>query len=204
MVRVSCSCHTIQLALKDLKKEDQYFQKLIKKMKIIPEKISFLSRKDIQKLRITSFPPLFLQRWNSVYITLSYIILNVGSISSLFSLDEIGCFNMFDLLQLKSELEPVYEFTIHCESDNFNQADVYIEFRSLEAKLEILKTKRSQKLLSLIRKRFSTTADIELSKLCYFTTNAGLTEKMNRYPHIPLANIDFHDEESKKKEVLII
>lgn len=198
IIRVSCACHTIQLALKDLKKEDHYLRELIKKMKAIPTKISFLSRKDIEKLRITSFPPLQKQRWNSVFITLSYIILNVGSISSLFTLNEIGSFNMFELIQLQNELRPVYEFTTRCESDNCNQADVYIEFRALESKLEIMKTKRSQKLLSLIRKRFSTTADISLSKLCYFTTNAGLNEKRERFPHISLSSIDPKDTKSKK------
>ena len=198
MIRVSCSCHTIQLALKDLKKEDKFFKQLVKKMKTIPAKISFLTRKELQKLRITSFPPLQKQRWNSVFITLSYIITNVGSISSLFSLDEIGCFDMFELLRLQKELKPVYDFTTRCEKDDFNQADVYIEFRALESKLEILKTNRSKKLLSLIRKRFTNTADLDLSKLCYFTTNAGIMEKRDRFPHIPLSNIDPHDEKSKK------
>lgn len=198
MIRVSCSCHTIQLALKDLKKEDKYFRQLIKKMKTIPSKISFLTRKELQKLRITSFPPLQKQRWNSVFITLSYIITNVGSISSLFSLDEVGCFDMFELLRLQKELRPVYEFTTQCEKDDFNQADVYIEFRALESKLEVLNTNRSKKLLSLIRKRFTNTADLDLSRLCYFTTNAGIKEKRDHFPHISLANIDPYDQKTKK------
>lgn len=199
MVRVSCSCHTIQLALKDLKNVDNYYSNLIEKIKVIPTKISFLSKADIKRLNIASFPPLQKQRWNSVFITLSYIISNVGAISSLFNINEIGFFNMFDLLQLQKELRPIYEFTIKCETDNFNQANVFIEFRALESKLEVLNTKRSKKLLSLIRKRFSITADIEISKLCYFTTNAGINEKRERFPHIPLSAIDTSDEESKRK-----
>ena len=59
MVQVSCSCHTIQLALKDLKREDIY---LIKKMKMIQSKISLLSRSRIQQLGISSFAQIQKQR----------------------------------------------------------------------------------------------------------------------------------------------
>lgn len=40
MISISCACHTIQLALKDLKKEDKFYRSLIQTMKPIPAKMS--------------------------------------------------------------------------------------------------------------------------------------------------------------------
>lgn len=199
ILRVSCSCHTIQLVLKDLKSKDSSYKKLIKLMKIIPVKMSFLSRKDIQKLHISSFPPLQKQRWNSVYKTLDYIIHNLHSLSSLFSEEELDFLQIFDLTELFKELAPINEFTKNCEADKYNQSKVYIEYRALESKLEVINTPRAQTLLDLIHTRFQSTADIDLARLCYFTTNQGLKEKQERFPHIPLISIDPDDQEANQK-----
>lgn len=42
MVRVSCACHTVQLALGDLLDEDKYFKELINIMKTIPHKLMYI------------------------------------------------------------------------------------------------------------------------------------------------------------------
>ena len=199
IIRVSCACHTIQLALKDLKKEDSYYKNLINIMKIIPTRISFLSRQEIQSLGISSFPPLQKQRWNSVYKTLNYIINNIDSLECLFNTEEIIYLRIFDMTNLIKELEPINHFTLRCESDSFTQAEVFIEYRALETKMEIIQTPRAEKLLELIHNRFNTTADIEISRLCFYCTNQGIREKQSHYPHIPLVSLDPDDNDSNEK-----
>lgn len=44
MVRVSCACHTVQLALGDLLDEDKYFKELINIMKTIPHKLMYIKK----------------------------------------------------------------------------------------------------------------------------------------------------------------
>lgn len=107
------------------------------------------------------------------------------------------------LLELKEDLEPVYEFTTMCEIENANQADVYIHYRSLKVKLQDRLTTRATRLLKLIKERFKSTLDIKLSKLCYFTTNAGIVEKRERIPHISEEDVLKSDEMRNKfdKEV---
>ena len=60
-----------------------------------------------------------------------------------------------------------------------------MSYRILEDELEALNTERSKKLIHLTKLRFSSTADIELAKLCFFTTIAGISEKTKNYPHLP-------------------
>ena len=49
ILRVSCACHTVLLALKDLHDEDQDFRELVR--------ISLLKLQQINKIRIKSYPP---------------------------------------------------------------------------------------------------------------------------------------------------
>lgn len=56
---------------------------------------------------------------------------------------------MNSLLELKEDLEPVYEFTTMCEIENANQADVYIHYRSFKVKLQARLTTRATRLLKL-------------------------------------------------------
>ena len=91
---------------------------------------------------------------------------------------------------LLNEIEPINDFTVKCEADNFTQANVFIEYRALENKLEVINTLRLQQILHLIHNRFKSTADIEIARLCYYTTNQGIQEKQERYQHIELTNLD--------------
>ena len=74
ILHVHCACHTVQLVIKDLNDEDKYFRELVKIMKIIPSRISFLKKQQINELGIGFYPPVQSQRWNSVYLTLNYIV----------------------------------------------------------------------------------------------------------------------------------
>ncbi|KAK8837456.1 hypothetical protein M9Y10_036453 [Tritrichomonas musculus] len=153
-------------------------------MKIIPAKISLLKKKDLEKLQIGFYPPLQSQRWNSIYITLRYITMNIGAISHLFTQEQIQYLQLIDLLQLQKELQPIYDFTTICESDDATQSTVFIQYRALEAQLQMIGTPRAEKILELLNKRFTKTADIDISKLCYFITKRCLAEKHNFYPHV--------------------
>lgn len=189
IIHVSCACHTAQLVLKDLYKEDETYRKLVDIMKIIPSRISTLTMKRLKELNIGFYPPLQSQRWNSVFNGLCYIIKHISALSDLFTEEEIADLQIFDLLQLQKELAPIYTFTTLCESDNATQAHVYLTYRSLEASLQLVDSPRSKRILELFKQRFSTTADLQLARLCYYTTNAGITEKMDKYPHVSLSDI---------------
>ena len=73
----------------------------------------------IQELQISSFPPFQKQRWSSAYKTLKYILNNIGSLSCLFDEEELEFLNVFDMATLLNEIEPINDFTVKCESDNF-------------------------------------------------------------------------------------
>lgn len=148
---------------------------------------------------ISSFPPLQKQWWNSVYKTLNYIINNIDSLECLFNTEEIIYLRIFDMTNLIKELEPINHFILRCESDSFTQAEIFFEYRALETKMEIIQTTRAEKLLELIHNRFNTTADIEISRLCFYCTNQGIREKLSYYPHIPLVSLDPDDNDSNEK-----
>lgn len=177
ILRVSCLCHTVQLCLKDLYNEDKFYQNFVELVKIIPSKISCLSMKKIQSLGISSFPPIQSQRLNSVFHTLNYIINNIGSICHLFTLNELAYLQMIELLNLSYLLLPIHIFTTICEANESTQARAYTAYRGMKASLRLNPSKRAQKLLRIIKKRFHSTADIKIAKLCYFTTNMGISEK---------------------------
>lgn len=73
----------------DLYKEDQFYGNLVEIMKIIPAKIFLLKKKDLGKLPISFCPTLQSQRWNSIFISLRYITMNIGAISYLFTPEQI-------------------------------------------------------------------------------------------------------------------
>ena len=197
IIRLSCACHTIQLVLKDLYDNDIFYRNLTNTMKIIPARISRLKRSQIEELGIKSFPPLQSQRWNSIYVSLKYIIKNIDGISKLFSKNELDNLQFDELLQIKKELKPIYKFTTALEGDGINQSNVYIQYRALEATLEFINTDRSKLILQFVHDRFTSTADIDIAKLCYFTTNAGISEKQKNYPHVSLEYAITNEERIK-------
>lgn len=58
IVRVSCACHTVQLALKDFHDENEYFQDLVKIMNTVPLKLLHKKQQEIDDLGLTGFPPI--------------------------------------------------------------------------------------------------------------------------------------------------
>ncbi|KAK8891391.1 hypothetical protein M9Y10_028599 [Tritrichomonas musculus] len=99
---------------------------------------------------------------------LDYIINNLDGICKLFGPEEITNLKILDLIQLRSELRPIYTFTT---------------------------------LLELARERFNTTADIQLAKICYFTTNCGLIEKGKNHQHV--SSISIRDLNDPKLRLIV-
>ena len=83
--------------------------------------------------------------------------------------------------------------------NHLTQADIYIEYRALENKMEIIQTTHNENLLELINNRFNIMAFIEISLLCFYCTNKGIREKQSLYPHILLASLDPDDNDSNEK-----
>lgn len=145
-----------------------------------------MKKRDIEEIGLSGFPPIQTQRWNSIFLTLNYVIKNIDGITQILDSDSTPLLVMDNSIDLRNDLEPVYDFTTLCEKGNANQADLYINYRSLKAKLKVkaLKSPRANRLLELIKIRFNSTADIKIAKLCYFLSNAGICEKHERFPHV--------------------
>ena len=94
---VSCACNTVQLIIKDLNVIDKYFRELVKIMKIIPSRIiiftSSFKKQQINELGIRFYPPVQSQRWNSVYLTLNYIVNRLEGICKVFEPDDVWFIN---------------------------------------------------------------------------------------------------------------
>lgn len=151
--------------------------------------MSLLKKKDLRKLQISFYSILQSQRWNSIYVTFRYTTRNIGAISYLFTSEQIPYLQLIDLLQLQKELQPIYDSTTICESDEETQSIVFIQYRALEARLQMVGTPRRDRILDLLNERFTKKANIEISKLCYFTTNGSLVEKHNFYQHVEKKDI---------------
>lgn len=155
-------------------------------------------QQEIDDLGLNGFPPIQKQRWNSVYITLNYIINNLDGLSNILDPEDNAIMIMDDLVELRNDLKPIYDFTTSCEIQNANQADLYIYYRSLKEQLITRMTPRANRLLEIVKSRFKSTLDIKISKLSYFTTNRGIKEKQERFPHVS-AHKALKNEESHKK-----
>lgn len=56
IVRVSCACHTVQLALKDLLDDDAYFQDLTEVLKMIAHKLKYMKKRAFEEIGLSKFP----------------------------------------------------------------------------------------------------------------------------------------------------
>lgn len=81
IIRLSCACHTAQLVLRDLYDNDEEYKYLTDIIKSIPTRLTKLKRSDLDNMGISSFPPMQSQRWNSIFISLNYIMQNIANIS---------------------------------------------------------------------------------------------------------------------------
>lgn len=115
-------------------------------------------------------------------MTLNYVTPHLNGICKLFGPEEIKYFQIFDLCALMDDLKPIYKFTTNCEIYNTTQKDVVSYFRRWVGSSQYW---TKQEASSSTKLRFSSTADIELVKLCFFTTIAGISEKTKNYPHLP-------------------
>lgn len=155
-------------------------------------------QQEIDDLGLNGFLPIQKQRWNSVYITLDYIINNLDGLSNILDPEDNAIMIIDDLVELRNDLKRIYDFTTSCEIQNANQADIYIYYRSLKEQLITRMTPRANRLLEIVKSRFKSTLDIKISKLSYFTTNRGIKEKQERFPHVSVHKA-LKNEESHKK-----
>lgn len=95
-------------------------------MKNVPFRISLIKKIQVDQLVIGSYQPNQKQRHNSIFLMINY---NLDGICKLFRPDEIINLKIFDLIQLRTELIPIYTLTTNCERERATQADAYIAFR---------------------------------------------------------------------------
>ena len=119
------------------------FQRINQHYENDSSQINEYEKNEIEELWLTGFPPIQSQRWNSIYLTLKYIIKNLGGIIQILETNDSALMVMNSLLELKEDLEPAYEFTTICEIENANQADIYFHYRSLKVKLQAILTTRA-------------------------------------------------------------
>ena len=198
IIRVSCACHTGQLAIVDLCKVDEDVKNVIDSL----NEFSSLRYKATAKIKaagLTGYPPIQNQRWNSYHTMLVYINSNFDKLAKLFPNSYI--FQNISLVEeIEEAIKPIHDFTNNLEGDGKDQSDVYVEMRHLISKLEELKKTNAKagKLLKQLRQRCKDTIDYKLSETIYYFSSAGLNEFPDQYPHID----DTEDDEEIPSETI--
>ena len=187
ILRVSCACHSMQLIIEDFLEEDNDFKKLVAMLSEFPKKLSHLTEKRIRDLGLTGYPPVQPQRWNSIHISLQYVLKNIEVLSKEFG--GATLFNQGDyFLQIEEVLAPLHDFTTNLEGDHNDQSDVFIQYQILRQRWTDLKkggNPNAGKLLKILDARTKNTIDIQLAELAYFYSCRGMNEFAEQYPYFP-------------------
>ena len=187
ILRVSCACHSMQLIIDDFLERDDDFKKLVSMLSDFPKKLSHLTEQKIKDLGLTGYPPVQPQRWNSIHISLQYVLKNIEVLSKEFG--DAMLFRDGDyFLQIEEVLAPLHNFTTNLEGDSNDQSDVFIQYRILRGKWIALQRSgnpNADKLLKLLDERTKNTIDIKLSELAYFFSCKGMNEFAEKYPYYP-------------------
>ena len=211
--RFACSCHTIQLAIKDFFHSIEIFKDIKKFLKTISNKLSYTKKSTFEKYGLGVFPKYQRQRWNSVFISLQYINNNFEKIKQLllsekhFSQNELLTLNLYSIQFLCSILQPIYDFTTMVEGDTVNIAQMFKYYRLMIKKLKEIQQETEEEycsiLINIIEKRFHTTLQLEYAELAYFFTYEGVKEFQDQYKNISLITHADPIEDHKRKLMLI-
>ena len=192
ILRVSCACHSSQLIIKDFLSSDSNFSSLVSTLSEFPNKLSHLTKKKIDELGLTGYPPVMPQRWNSIHISLQYILKNIDVLVKEFPDSDV--FKRADyLLEIEEVLAPLHLFTTVLESNECDQSDVFQQYQKLKDTWEMLKGRgnsNAAKLLKFLKNRTETTFDIKLAELAYYFTNEGMNYFAEKFPHYPIHMLD--------------
>ena len=189
MIWVSCACHTAQLILVDLTKKSPEFNKIVNGMKKIQERLRYLQMPKLQEIGLIGYPGIQEHRWNSVQICMQFIIKHIGNDNVKRFLTELELEDdLSHIIDFEKILHPLTEFTTNLEGSFKNQADLFIEYRKLYNAWEIMSDSGytiAKILLEDLAKRFTKTADIQISEICYYFRRDGIHEFISRFPFFP-------------------
>lgn len=127
-------------------------------------KLSFCKKSDIEKFGFYSYPHVQQKRYNSIYLSLSYIRKHIDCIFQIFDAGSLEKLDLYSMRMFEEELQPIYKFTVNCEGDCIMQIQVFFELIPLETKLEVINTARTRRHLELAKIGFYTTANLNISK----------------------------------------
>lgn len=175
--RLSCCCHSMQLLLSDLYDEDVFSRMMTEILKIIPLKLSFYKKKRYWKAWFQ-----FLFSCLTTITEFNLFIIIIYTKEYWWYISNFWWRNIGNARRRTTTY--IYEFTVNFEGYCITQAQAFVEFRALEVNLEVINTDRSKRILGLAQIRFDTTADLNISKLCYNLINALFHEKIERFPHV--------------------
>ena len=161
-----------------------------------PKTLCHLTMDVIKQKKLTGYPPIQQQRWNSIHDSLLYVIKNIESLSEVFPDASVFKTNSY-FLEVEEALKPLHDFTNILEGDDKDQADVFVEFRKLTNRWKELKERKNTcagKLLKYAKERCLTTIDINLSETIFYFTAEGMNEFARTFQYKPLHLID-NDED---------
>ena len=221
IIHFSCSAHTAQLLIDDLKKNSEifseYFKKIVKFMTWIRKKYVL---KHFEKNGLNNHPPHYNStRWNSLYTCIIYILNNFEFFNNIVpTIDKKiivkkPCpieFNetSFEILcNIQKVLQPIIEFTNNVQKNFYSAGDVYLNIVNLENEIDKLSESDEYGFVDIIQrnmvKRFDQNCDLILCQLGFLLTSEGRSWWKSRTAYYQsiffkyLQNNDISEEERK-------
>ena len=196
--RISCSAHTVQLALKDFLNSTEELYNIKDLIKSLPQMINSLSRTELRRNNLNTLPTWQEQRWNNFSYILNAVISQYNSIQQLLTPEQRENFDQTKLTILYEALWDVTIFTNQIEGDTTNLSTLYCAYKHLKQKLIEKNTDYSLRLLQEIEARFHSTANIQIAKLVYYCTNKGIEKVRIKYEKATQTVKDDKNEEQER------
>ena len=203
VIRCACSAHTGQLVIGDLIKNsslEEFFNDVVNTIQFLKtHRDSFITTCP------NKIPSYISTRWNTLYACADFLMEHREAIDSFIesiALSESEEYEekqrLFSLGKIRTEptpptpppipaipshwkdyvnaLEVISDFTDEVEKDLTLQQHVYVAVCRVFRRLEELDTPCANEMRDLFQQRFTSTADLSLSKLAYYLTPTGLGE----------------------------
>ena len=205
ILRISCSVHTGQLVLYDVRKKNEEFHDILDAVAALP---SIINKNDAF---VRKCPLYQSQRWNSYYNILSFYKSKQEVIDQLVYTEYNGqlIHRMLSHFPLLYEvLRPLYSFTNMLEKDKANIKDVYFEYLELEEKWMTIDDEcfYKKELLENLKIRFTKTFDLRVAQLASLLTTRGAGLFKEKYPDVPQTSLSEkkYAERKHRHDVMIM
>ena len=210
IIRVSCACHTAQLAVKDLAANGPTFQVFRGELRQLLE---WLHEDEVrEKLRELGVgaraPDLIATRWNTEYEGVEYIIRHEKEVRKAMEWFTRAVPPPFPEIpepwkDIYLALKPLKQFSDTCEKQTANLVDEYLVYREVIKSWSTMTENQYAASLSFyFQERFRKTADSALAQLAYLLTPDGVREWRDLWSSFSPARPPCDEPERMKFEAL--